>query len=181
MYRIYLEGEDCLGHNNFPGLYVVHGKAHMYYTKSERDRRKRVQDAIRAQWSRPPLEGPLFMHYSYGIPVPKSWSKKMRADALAGKILPSVRPDLSNLFYWMENRVKGIAILDDNLPVKICQEARYAEVASVEILLKPLNPEEEHAHICLSSHPIQGCASTADSVESCRCVLCPICKHTPSK
>ena len=44
-----------------------------------------------------PVLGPLAVVMRIRMPIPKSWSNKKQADALAGRLLPTVKPDLDNL------------------------------------------------------------------------------------
>jgi Holliday junction resolvase RusA-like endonuclease len=45
---------------------------------------------------RPPLDGPLCLDVKLFLPVPPSWPNKRRAAALAGELLPTVKPDWDN-------------------------------------------------------------------------------------
>lgn len=52
--------------------------------------------ATQAMGGRPPIGGPVQVVMMVRFPVPESWSKKKRALALAGGILPTVKPDADN-------------------------------------------------------------------------------------
>jgi Holliday junction resolvase RusA-like endonuclease len=62
---------------------------------------------------RPPLEGPLRLHVTMMFPIPPSKPAAWRADALAGKIRPIVKPDWDNggkltdalnLIVWVDDK-----------------------------------------------------------------------------
>lgn len=50
-----------------------------------------------------PLEGPLALGVRAVFAVPASWSKKKQAQALAGEIRPTSKPDLSNVIKHVED------------------------------------------------------------------------------
>lgn len=50
-----------------------------------------------------PLEGPLALGVRAVFAVPSSWSKKKQAQALAGEIRPTSKPDLSNVIKHVED------------------------------------------------------------------------------
>lgn len=53
--------------------------------------------AWRAMAGRPPLDGPLSVRVFAYVTIPKSWSQKKRAAALAGEIRPTGKPDWENV------------------------------------------------------------------------------------
>src|SRR5262245_49615675 len=64
------------------------------------------------QGEAPPLDGPLTVEIEARMPVPKSWPKKRRADALAGRTAPTSTPDLDNLMKTVD-ALNGIVWNDD--------------------------------------------------------------------
>lgn len=46
---------------------------------------------------KPPLDGPLRVRITALFPVPESWSKRKREQALDGKVHPTVKPDWDNI------------------------------------------------------------------------------------
>jgi Holliday junction resolvase RusA-like endonuclease len=63
---------------------------------------RRYESALRlaaqnAMAGRPPMEGPVRCSITAQFPVPKSWSKKKKEQALLGFILHTSRPDFENL------------------------------------------------------------------------------------
>lgn len=46
---------------------------------------------------RAPIEGPIVVMMEAYLPIPASWSQKKRAQALAGALRPTSKPDVDNL------------------------------------------------------------------------------------
>lgn len=81
-----------------PRTSVVGGFARIYTDNKTVDYEKALKAAgIKAMGSRPVELGPLSVVILAYLPVPKSWSKKDRAAALAGDIMPTGKPDFDNI------------------------------------------------------------------------------------
>jgi Holliday junction resolvase RusA-like endonuclease len=61
-----------------------------------------------------PLEGPLILNVTVFKSIPKSLSKKKRELAIAGTLLPTTKPDLSNLIKGLEDAMLKIIYNDDS-------------------------------------------------------------------
>lgn len=61
-----------------------------------------------------PFEGPVQVVIRAYFPVPPSWSKKKRQDALNGDIRPTVKPDLDNVAKSICDALNGLAYSDDS-------------------------------------------------------------------
>lgn len=61
----------------------------------------------------PPIDFSLQMLLEIRYPVPGSWSKKRQAEARAGRIRPSRRPDVSNILKLIEDAGNVVAWRDD--------------------------------------------------------------------
>jgi len=64
------------------------------------------------QGEAPPIGGPLRIEIDALMPVPVSWPKKRRADALAGVTVPTGTPDVDNLMKTVD-ALNGVVWLDD--------------------------------------------------------------------
>lgn len=64
-------------------------------------------------WNRPPLTGALGIRLEIGVPVPSSWSKRKREEALAGVVKPTSKPDLDNALKLAADALNGIVWADD--------------------------------------------------------------------
>ena len=111
-----------------PRARIVGGHAHIYtpsVTASE-------EGAVRlftsqAMRGRPPMDGPIDLRLAAYMPVPPSWSEKKRKSALAGRIMPTGRPDVDNIAKLVMDGMKGIAWRDDTQVVNFAAWKRYSD------------------------------------------------------
>ncbi len=87
---------------------------------------------------RPPLEGPLRVEMLVVVPVPKSWPKKKQADALAGRIWPTGKPDNDN-FYKVIDAGNLVVWVDDGQIVQSKIEKRYGDRPRLELRVDTVN------------------------------------------
>lgn len=76
-----------------------------------------------------PLQGAVSLHMEICVPVPASWSKKKRAEALSLAIYPTSKPDLDNCIKLVGDALNGILWADDKQIVRCSAAKRYAETA----------------------------------------------------
>lgn len=74
-----------------------------------------------------PIAGPVAVRLDVGVGVPASWSKRKRADALAGAVWPTGKPDLDNVLKLVGDALNGIVWADDRQIVRAEITRRYAE------------------------------------------------------
>lgn len=74
--------------------------------------------------------------------IPKSVSKKTRADMLAGRVRPTKRPDCDNIAKVILDGLNGIAYRDDAQVVSAAVSKHYGETPRVEVTLYRLGEEE---------------------------------------
>lgn len=74
-----------------------------------------------------PLEGPLSIDLSIGVSVPASWSKRRKADALAGRERPAKKPDVDNIIKAICDSLNGITYHDDAQIVEVSARKFYAD------------------------------------------------------
>lgn len=65
--------------------------------------------------------------------VPASWSKKKQAQALAGSIRPTTKPDVDNVEKAIFDGLNGVVWKDDAQVVDVVKRKRYAEVPGVYV------------------------------------------------
>lgn len=85
---------------------------------------------------RPPFECPIKVMVTAFMKMPKM-SKKRTADALAGYILPAVKPDADNLAKAALDACNGIIWRDDALICSLLVKKRYAAYPCLEIKVVP--------------------------------------------
>lgn len=84
------------------------------------------------------LAGACAVQASIGVAVPASWSKRKRADALAGRIYPGTKPDADNVLKSILDAMNGVVYVDDCLAVDLAARKRYAEAPGVFVRVTPL-------------------------------------------
>lgn len=67
------------------------------------------------------------------MPIPKSFSKKKREQALNNEIFPIVKPDCDNIAKNINDALNGIAYPDDKQIVSLIVTKRYAENEAVKV------------------------------------------------
>lgn len=84
---------------------------------------------------RPLMTGPLDVIVMASFPIPKSFSKTKRSDALIGEVRPVVKPDIDNLLKVID-ALNGVVFEDDKQIVKAEVEKRYASSPCLEIQVR---------------------------------------------
>lgn len=84
-----------------------------------------------------PFECPLTMDMCAFLAVPDSWPAWRRTAALAGDIVPTVKPDFDNLLKTIDG-LNGVCFRDDVQIVGVTFDKYYAIEPSVLITLHPL-------------------------------------------
>lgn len=72
----------------------------------------------------PCLEGPLSLSMTVTVAIPASWSKRKQADALAGLVRPTGKPDADNMLKLCDS-LNGIVWKDDAQLVDVRLVKRY--------------------------------------------------------
>lgn len=99
---------------------------------------KHIQRHAMEQIGKPCLTGPLHLALTISIAPPPSWSRKNTADALAGRILPTSRPDIDNQMKTAADALNGIAWKDDAQIVDAILSRRYGPESVTVIEVRPL-------------------------------------------
>ena len=86
-----------------------------------------------------PLVGPLRLKVSAYYPIPESWPKKRKGEAVADVVRPTVKPDLDNVVKLVMDALKNIAWRDDAQVVEIHADRWYAANPGVEIEVGLMN------------------------------------------
>jgi Holliday junction resolvase RusA-like endonuclease len=93
----------------------------------------------KAMAGRAPLEGLLWAHVTAFFAVPASYSKKSRAEALAGMSYCSNHIDLDNICKSALDGLNGIAYLDDKQVASLTAVKRWAETPRLVISIGMLD------------------------------------------
>lgn len=87
------------------------------------------------------ITGPVELKLQVFLPIPKSWSKKKRAAAILGKIVPTKKPDTSNVLKAVEDGFTGVVWRDDCQVVDHHMTKRFSEEPCVIAIVTPLDLE----------------------------------------
>ena len=82
------------------------------------------------------LDGEIIAEIIAYFPIPKSFSKKKRLEAIEGKIRPTKKPDTDNIAKTILDSLNGIAFEDDKQVVALLVKKLYGEEAKVAVVLK---------------------------------------------
>lgn len=102
--------------------------------------------ALDAMGDRLPLTGPVLVKLVAVFAVPASWSKRKRADALAGLIRPTIKPDSDNIQKCYD-AFNGIVWRDDAQVVTWTGRKVYGERPQLSIEIIPIVPEPVRATV----------------------------------
>lgn len=94
--------------------------------------------AVAAMAGRSPIEGAVEMRSVLMFRVPDSWSAKKRAAALAGEILPTVKPDLSNFLKLAEDGMNEVVFVDDKNICRSSVSKHYSATPCAIIEVRPI-------------------------------------------
>lgn len=103
--------------------------------------------AQQAMAGRALLSGPVGMNLFIDCPVPASWSKRKQGQALAGELMPTVKPDVDNVIKAVCDGINGVVWNDD---VQVCDgrwRKRYSATPGVRVevwaVAKPPGQQQE--------------------------------------
>jgi Holliday junction resolvase RusA-like endonuclease len=86
-----------------------------------------------------PTSAPVALIVTLNLQIPASWSKKRRAEAVAGTICATKKPDADNVLKGIKDGCNGIIWRDDAQVVRILIKKQYAEtpgafVEAIEVI-----------------------------------------------
>jgi len=96
---------------------------------------------IKSQYREELIGGPVHVDFTFYLPIPKRTSGIRRRQMLNHIILPTTKPDTTNLQKLYEDCLKGIVLTDDNLVTDISSRKRYSEKPGLLIRIYALNHE----------------------------------------
>ncbi|QDQ28225.1 RusA family crossover junction endodeoxyribonuclease [Chitinimonas arctica] len=88
-----------------------------------------------------PLEGAVAVTMHITVSVPRSWSKRRREHALAGRVLPTTKPDIDNIEKAIFDGLNGMVWRDDVQVVEVRKQKRYGELSGVSVAIRSLEGE----------------------------------------
>jgi len=119
---------------------VVNGRAHVFTPAKTRSYEAQLRYAgEQAMAGRPPSDAPIRLTMTVCLAVPQSWSKKKRAQALSGRVWPTVKPDADNSLK-LTDALNGICFVDDKQIVIVSLMKVYSERPGLFIEVDTLEP-----------------------------------------
>jgi len=103
------------------------GKTYIASINTQETEEGRLLHDLKEQWLWKPLDCPVMLALRFGMPIPKSTSKKARAAMLAGEIHHTKKPDLDNLVKFIKDVCNELVYVDDSRVVQIFANKFYAE------------------------------------------------------
>jgi Holliday junction resolvase RusA-like endonuclease len=82
------------------------------------------------------ITGAFIIRVTACYPIPKSASKKAREDMLAGRTVPTVKPDIDNVLKAVLDALNGAAFTDDKNAFMILAQKVYAETPGILVEIK---------------------------------------------
>jgi len=121
--------------NPLPQQYKV-GRGRIYNANATWKEQVRWQ--IKPTAPEEPLTGPIELTTVFFLKIPKSVTRKTREQMINRVILPSHKPDASNLDYLVENALTGLVYVDDS---QVCAKhvyKFYGTVPKTVIKVRPI-------------------------------------------
>lgn len=122
-----------------PRVGSVAGRARMYTPAKTVAYEGLVAHAAQvAMAGRELMAGPVALVLELNCQVPASWAKKKQAQALAGEIRPTTKPDADNVLKAICDGGNGVLWRDDVQVVEVVLRKRYAQVPNVTVQVRAL-------------------------------------------
>jgi Holliday junction resolvase RusA-like endonuclease len=115
------------------------GFTRAYDPKNSKDYKDYVKLAATEHAPAALLEGPIGMVLTVYRSTPKSFSKKKSAQAEAGQIVPTTKPDVDNYLKGVKDALKGVIWKDDSQVVEVFARKRYSARPRIEVKIKELS------------------------------------------
>ena len=113
------------------------GKFVSTYTPTKtRDYEDIIKVAARQAMTEKPLETPVAVFVYIVVPILTSYSKKRKADCLAGIEKPTKKPDLDNVAKCFLDAMNAIVYQDDVQVVSLHVTKVYGTVGMVEVMVR---------------------------------------------
>lgn len=113
------------------------GKFVSTYTPTKtRDYEDIIKVAARQAMTEKPLETPVAVFVYIVVPILTSYSKKRKADCLAGLEKPTKKPDLDNVAKCFLDAMNAIVYQDDVQVVSLHVTKVYGTVGQVEVMVR---------------------------------------------
>lgn len=94
--------------------------------------------AAEAMSNQAPLDCPVDLRFAAYLPIAASWTKRKQADALSGRIRPSVGIDIDNILKLLADSFKELVWRDDRQITDVSGWKRYSDRPRLVVEIRPL-------------------------------------------
>lgn len=122
-----------------PRVSTIGGHARMFTPQKTANYETLIaMTAQQAMAGRELIGGPVLVEMKILVSVAASWSKKKTAEALAGDVMPTKKPDADNVLKAICDGINGIVFKDDVQVVNVSLSKRFSETPGVSVRVVPL-------------------------------------------
>lgn len=122
-----------------PRVSTIGGHARMFTPQKTANYETLIAMAAQqAMAGRELIGGPVLVEMKILVSVAASWSKKKTAEALAGDVMPTKKPDADNVLKAICDGINGIVFKDDVQVVNVSLSKRFSETPGVSVRVIPL-------------------------------------------
>lgn len=122
-----------------PRVSTIGGHARMFTPQKTANYETLIAMAAQqAMAGRELIGGPVLVEMKILVSVAASWSKKKTAEALAGDVMPTKKPDADNVLKAICDGINGIVFKDDVQVVNVSLSKRFSETPGVLVRVVPL-------------------------------------------
>lgn len=122
-----------------PRVSTIGGHARMFTPQKTANYETLIAMAAQqAMAGRELIGGPVLVEMKIMVSVAASWSKKKTAEALAGDVMPTKKPDADNVLKAICDGINGIVFKDDVQVVNVSLSKRFSETPGVSVRVIPL-------------------------------------------
>jgi Holliday junction resolvase RusA-like endonuclease len=111
----------------------IAGHIRMYDPQKSRDYKDYVRLVASEHAPSKLIEGPLQLKVNVYRPIPRSFSKKKAAQAEAGELRPTSKPDADNYLKGIKDALKNVVWKDDSQVVEVSVSKWYSDRPRVEV------------------------------------------------
>lgn len=114
---------------------------HAYENPEQTKLKEGYRWQLKSQYREKPLTCPLFIDFTFYMPIPKGTSKPKTRDMLNGRLQHISKPDIDNLQKFVLDCLNGLVIEDDKLVIEVRARKIYSTKPGTLIRVSPVNPE----------------------------------------
>ncbi len=112
------------------------GQVRTYDDKRSKSYKAHVQKSVAPYAPEEPIESAIELHIDVYHQLQKSGSKQLKADKLAHRVRPTVKPDVDNLAKGIKDALTGMIWRDDAQVVSLTVRKFYAVDPRAEITIR---------------------------------------------